>query len=172
MKVVILCGGLGTRIRDVSADIPKPMIPIGSTPILWHIMRSYSTHGFKEFVLFLGYQSHVIKQFFLNYTLNTRDVTLRIGRKVEVARGAGRRDLEGQLRDARDVGVAPLLQLDARKAAFREAGQRLVTLRRQPARLGTQVRREVAVARQVVVARGVELAHWGAAPSGSTSSQP
>lgn len=84
MKVVILCGGLGTRIRDVAADIPKPMIPIGSKPILWHIMRSYSAHGFKEFVLCLGYQSHAIKQFFLNYTLNTCDVTLRLGRNSEV----------------------------------------------------------------------------------------
>jgi glucose-1-phosphate cytidylyltransferase len=84
MKVVILCGGMGTRIRDVSSDIPKPMIPIGSTPILWHIMQSYSSAGYKEFVLCLGYQSHVIKEFFLNYTTNTRDVTLRLGRNSEV----------------------------------------------------------------------------------------
>ena len=86
MKTVILCGGLGTRIRDISSEMPKPMIPIGATPILWHIMRSYSAHGFKDFVLCLGYQSQVIKQFFLNYTLNTRDVTLALGRnsKVEI----------------------------------------------------------------------------------------
>jgi glucose-1-phosphate cytidylyltransferase len=84
VKVVILCGGLGTRIRDVSADTPKPMIPIGSNPILWHIMRTYSAHGFKEFVLCLGYQSQAIKQFFLNYTLNTCDVTLRLGRDAGV----------------------------------------------------------------------------------------
>ncbi len=84
MKVVILCGGLGTRIRDVSCDIPKPMIPIGPNPILWHIMRTYSAHGFKEFVLCLGYQSHTIKQFFLNYTLNTSDVTLRLGREPKI----------------------------------------------------------------------------------------
>ena len=84
MKTVILCGGMGTRIRDVSGEIPKPMIPIGTAPILWHIMRSYSAHGFKEFVLCLGYQSQVIKQFFLNYTLNTRDVTLVIGRETKV----------------------------------------------------------------------------------------
>lgn len=90
MKCVILCGGLGTRIRDVSSEIPKPMIPIGSVPVLWHIMRSYSAHGYKEFVLCLGYQSQVVKQFFLNYTLNTRDVTLVLGRdtKVEIEDGA------------------------------------------------------------------------------------
>lgn len=89
MKVVILCGGMGTRIRDVSSELPKPMIPIGTTPILWHIMRSYSAHGFKEFVLCLGYQSQVIKQFFVNYTLNTHDVTLHLGRdsKVEIEDG-------------------------------------------------------------------------------------
>lgn len=89
MKVVILCGGMGTRIRDVSSELPKPMIPIGTTPILWHIMRSYSAHGFKEFVLCLGYQSQVIKQFFVNYMLNTHDVTLHLGRdsKVEIEDG-------------------------------------------------------------------------------------
>jgi glucose-1-phosphate cytidylyltransferase len=77
---------MGTRIRDVSAEIPKPMIPIGTNPILWHIMKTYSAHGFKEFVLCLGYQSHTIKDFFLNYTLNTADVTLHLGRdsKVEI----------------------------------------------------------------------------------------
>lgn len=86
MKVVILCGGMGTRIRDVSADMPKPMIPIGHAPILWHIMQSYSAAGFKGFVLCLGYKSHVIKEFFLNYTVNTHDVTLHLGKggRVEI----------------------------------------------------------------------------------------
>lgn len=91
MKVVILCGGMGTRIRDVSAEIPKPMTPIGTNPILWHIMKTYSAHGFKEFVLCLGFQSQTIKQFFLNYTLNTVDVTLQLGRNshVEIEDGEG-----------------------------------------------------------------------------------
>lgn len=79
MRVVILCGGMGTRIRDVSSDIPKPMLPIGTKPVLWHIMRTYSAHGFKDFVLCLGYQSQVIKQFFMNYTINASDVTLLMG---------------------------------------------------------------------------------------------
>lgn len=96
MKAVILCGGFGTRIRDVSAEIPKPMIPIGPNPILWHIMRTYSAHGCKDFVLCLGYQSHTIKQFFLNYSLNTHDVTLSLGRntKVEIEDGDSN-DAEG-----------------------------------------------------------------------------
>lgn len=85
MKTVLLCGGMGTRIRDVSSDLPKPMIPIGSAPVLWHIMRTYSTYGFKEFVLCLGYQSQVIKQFFVNYPLNTHDVTMKLGRGIEIS---------------------------------------------------------------------------------------
>jgi glucose-1-phosphate cytidylyltransferase len=79
MKVVILCGGFGTRIRDVAQDVPKPMIPIGQNPILWHIMRHYDYFGFKDFVLCLGYKSASIKEFFANYMLNSRDVTVTLG---------------------------------------------------------------------------------------------
>ena len=78
MQVVILCGGKGTRIRDVTEDIPKPMIPIGGRPILWHIMKGYARHGFKKFILCLGYKSWVIKQYFLNYGLASSDVTLEM----------------------------------------------------------------------------------------------
>jgi glucose-1-phosphate cytidylyltransferase len=84
MKVAILCGGLGTRIRDVSADLPKPMIPIGGMPILWHVMRHYARHGHDEFVLLLGHRGEVIKDFFLNYESRTRDVTVRLGRSGSV----------------------------------------------------------------------------------------
>jgi glucose-1-phosphate cytidylyltransferase len=76
MKTVILCGGMGTRIRDVSENIPKPMIPIGNQPILWHIMKIYGSRGFKEFVLCLGYKGEEIKQFFLNYYAMVNDVTI------------------------------------------------------------------------------------------------
>lgn len=72
MKVVILCGGYGTRIRDVSEDIPKPMIPIGGKPILWHIMKSYAEFGYHDFILCLGYKSEVIKNFFVNYEVPDR----------------------------------------------------------------------------------------------------
>jgi len=81
MKVVILCGGQGTRIKDVADNIPKPMIPIGGLPILWHIMKYYSLFGHSEFILCLGYQGKVIKDFFLNYEVNTSDFTLKIGNK-------------------------------------------------------------------------------------------
>ena len=67
MKTVLFCGGLGTRIRDFSENIPKPMIPIGGKPILWHLMSYYSQYGHKDFILCLGYKANVIKEFFLNY---------------------------------------------------------------------------------------------------------
>lgn len=76
MKTVILAGGFGTRIRDVANDIPKPMIPIGNYPILWHIMKGYAHHGIKDFVLCLGYKSDVIKDYFLNYQHRRSDFTL------------------------------------------------------------------------------------------------
>ena len=76
MQVVILCGGQGTRIRDVADDIPKPMIPIGGKPILWHIMKGYARHGFTDFILCLGYKSWVIKRFFLDYHLAQSDFTI------------------------------------------------------------------------------------------------
>ncbi len=67
MKVVLFCGGLGTRIREYSENIPKPMIPIGQQPILWHLMQYYSRYGHRDFILCLGYKANVIKEFFLNY---------------------------------------------------------------------------------------------------------
>ncbi|MGE0046759.1 MAG: sugar phosphate nucleotidyltransferase [Hyphomonadaceae bacterium] len=67
MKVVLFCGGLGTRIREYSESIPKPMIPIGHQPILWHVMNYYSERGHKDFVLCLGYKANTIKDYFLNY---------------------------------------------------------------------------------------------------------
>jgi glucose-1-phosphate cytidylyltransferase len=84
MQVVILCGGQGTRIRDVADDVPKPMIPIGGRPILWHIMKGYARHGFTEFVLCLGWKSWVIKRYFLDYRLAGVDFTLRLGSPDEV----------------------------------------------------------------------------------------
>ena len=89
MKVVILCGGQGTRIRDVSDSIPKPMIPVGGLPILWHIMKYYACWGHKEFILCLGHMGQVIKDFFLNYETHTNDFTLTLGqnKKIEFHNG-------------------------------------------------------------------------------------
>lgn len=75
MKVVILCGGYGTRISEESHLKPKPMIEVGERPILWHIMKTYSHYGFNEFVLCLGYKGYMIKEYFANYFLHRADVT-------------------------------------------------------------------------------------------------
>lgn len=80
MKVVILCGGKGTRLREETEFRPKPMVPIGGRPILWHIMKTYAAYGHKEFVLCLGYKGEMIKDYFQNYLWNTCDVTLSLGR--------------------------------------------------------------------------------------------
>jgi glucose-1-phosphate cytidylyltransferase len=85
MKVVILCGGYGTRIRDVADNIPKPMIQIGRFPILWHIMKYYSCFGHRDFVLCLGFKGSVIKDFFLNYEVHTKDFTIEFGHANTVA---------------------------------------------------------------------------------------
>ena len=79
MKAVILCGGQGTRIRDANEVLPKPMLPIGGKPIVWHIMKCYARHGITDFVLCLGYKGWLIKEFFLNYKAMTSDVTLTLG---------------------------------------------------------------------------------------------
>ena len=81
MKTVILCGGYGTRIRDIADTIPKPMTPIGEYPILWHIMKYYAAFGHDEFVLCLGYKSEIIKDFFFNYETRSSDFTLKLGEK-------------------------------------------------------------------------------------------
>lgn len=80
MHVVILCGGLGTRLREETEFRPKPMIPIGeSPPILWHIMKYYSTFGFRKFILCLGYKSEIITDYFRNYHWHNRSVTVCLG---------------------------------------------------------------------------------------------
>ena len=84
MKVVILAGGYGTRIRDVTEDIPKPMIRIGKFPILWHIMQYYSYFNFKEFIICLGYKGEIIKDYFINYKLYCQDLTIDFSNHDEV----------------------------------------------------------------------------------------
>ncbi|MBU1043321.1 MAG: glucose-1-phosphate cytidylyltransferase [Candidatus Omnitrophica bacterium] len=85
MKVVILCGGRGTRISEATESIPKPMIEIGGKPILWHIMKIYSSFGFNDFVLCLGYRGYVIKEYFSHYFLHMSDVTIDMNEnKMEI----------------------------------------------------------------------------------------
>ncbi len=79
MQVLILCGGLGTRLAEETEIRPKPMVEIGAKPILWHIMKLYSHHGFHEFVLCLGYKGDLIRDYFLNYYARNSDVRVRLG---------------------------------------------------------------------------------------------
>ena len=87
IPVVILCGGQGTRIREASEKLPKPMIEIGEKPIVWHIMKTYYEHGFRNFVLCLGYKSDVIKSYFLDRRRLSADVVLRPGAEPEFVGG-------------------------------------------------------------------------------------
>ena len=86
MKVVLFCAGLGTRIREYSETIPKPMIPVGSQPILWHIMQYYGQYGYRDFVLCLGYKANIIKDYFLNYrpSMDSDCVVSEFGDKIEI----------------------------------------------------------------------------------------
>lgn len=89
MKVVVLCGGLGTRLREETEFRPKPMVEVGGKPIIWHIMKSYAAHGFDEFVLALGYKGEMIKEYFYNYEVLNNDFTVQLGEtpSLEVHKG-------------------------------------------------------------------------------------
>ena len=78
MKVVIFAGGMGTRISEESHLKPKPMIEIGGKPILWHIMKIYSSYGYNDFIICLGYKGYVIKEYFINYFLHNSDITIEV----------------------------------------------------------------------------------------------
>ena len=79
MKVVILAGGLGTRLSEETDIRPKPMVEIGGRPIIWHIMKIYASHGFTDFVICLGYKGYFIKEYFANYFLHQTDITINLG---------------------------------------------------------------------------------------------
>jgi glucose-1-phosphate cytidylyltransferase len=84
MKVVILCGGVGTRLREETEFRPKPMVEVGGRPILWHIMKTYAHYGFRDFVLCLGYRGVTIKEYFLNYEAMNNDFRICLGDKSRI----------------------------------------------------------------------------------------
>ena len=84
MKVVMLCGGLGTRLREETEYRPKPLVEIGGRPILWHIMKLYAHNGFTDFVFCLGYRGNMIKEYFLNYEAMNNDFTMCLGRESKI----------------------------------------------------------------------------------------
>lgn len=101
---MILCGGKGTRLRDVSEVLPKPMVPVGPHPIVWHIMKTYAAFGVKRFILCLGYKREVFINYFLNYHARAADVTIKLGDKGKVIYhgGHGEEDWEVTLADTGD----------------------------------------------------------------------
>ena len=123
MKVAILCGGLGTRLREETEYRPKPMVPIGTKPILWHIMKIYAAFGYRDFALALGYKGDAIKDYFLNYDLRNSDFTLDLETKA-ITRMPAAHDAhdwrvtfietgEGTMTGGRVKRLAPYLQQEA-----------------------------------------------------------
>ncbi|MFL6192326.1 MAG: sugar phosphate nucleotidyltransferase, partial [Actinomycetes bacterium] len=120
MKVVLFCGGLGLRLRDHSERVPKPMVPIGYRPILWHIMKYYAHHGHRDFTLCLGYKADVVKQYFLDYNEALSNDFVLDGNG---GREAGRIELLGS--DIHDWRIT-----FADTGLHANIGQRLVAVRR------------------------------------------
>ena len=81
MKTIILAGGYGTRLGGITETIPKPMLKIGSKPIIWHIMKIYATYGYKDFIISLGYKAEVIKEYFYNYDIYNNNFKINLGSK-------------------------------------------------------------------------------------------
>ena len=79
IPVVILCGGMGTRLREASEKLPKPLVDVGGKPILWHVMKTYGSFGFRRFILCLGYKGDQIRRYFLDYREHQNDFTLDLG---------------------------------------------------------------------------------------------
>jgi glucose-1-phosphate cytidylyltransferase len=107
MSVVILCGGMGIRLREETETKPKPMIEIGGKPILWHIMKTYAHYGFRNFVLCLGYKGEIIKDYFYNYEIINHDFTVELGKSKNVEIHGDQSEQDWRVTLA-DTGVASL----------------------------------------------------------------
>ena len=93
--VVILCGGKGTRLREETEYKPKPMVDVGGKPILWHVLRNFAVHGFRDFVICLGYRGDLIREYFLHYRALEHDFSVQLGSERELIYDAGGDDLDG-----------------------------------------------------------------------------
>ena len=95
MKVILLAGGLGTRLSEYTELIPKPMIMVGGKPILWHIMKIYSSYGINDFIVCCGHKGYVIKEYFANYLLHNSDVTIDLNsREIALTEDEVNRDMK------------------------------------------------------------------------------
>jgi glucose-1-phosphate cytidylyltransferase len=101
---MILCGGMGTRLREQTETRPKPMVEVGGKPMLWHIMKLYGHYGISEFILCLGYKGQVVKEYFLNYEAMNNDFTIRLGRERSVEYHSGEVDGQGWRVTLADTG--------------------------------------------------------------------
>ena len=116
MKVVLFCGGLGMRLRDYADNVPKPMVPLGYRPIIWHLMKYYAHYGHRDFVLCLGYRGDMIKNYFLNYEEGLSNDFILVRRRTQ-ARAA----------DQRHRGLADHLRRDRPSSNI---GQRLMAVKK------------------------------------------
>ncbi len=101
---MILCGGKGTRLREETEYKPKPMVEVGGRPILWHVMRNFAVHGFREFVICLGYRGELIREYFLHYRAMSQDFTVRLGAQAGATYGQAGDELEDCLVTLVDTG--------------------------------------------------------------------
>ena len=137
--VMILCGGKGTRLRDVTELLPKPMVPIGEQPILWHIMKSYAAFGCKRFILCLGYKREVFVDYFMNYHLRTSDATISLGHSPKIkfyGDGVADVDIAALLKTHRAAGREITVTAVHPAARFGEMvteGDRIVRFEEKPA---------------------------------------
>ena len=116
MKTIILCGGLGTRLREETEFRPKPMVDIGTRPILWHIMKTYAHYGFNEFVLALGYKGTMIRNYFCHYEMMNNDMTIELGSRNEMC-FHGRHEEDGWKITLADTGEKALKGARLKKAS-------------------------------------------------------
>src|SRR5512142_2003334 len=98
---MILCGGLGTRLREETEHRPKPMVEVGGRPILWHIMKTFAHYGYSDFIMCLGYRANMVKEYFLNYEAMNNDFTLTLGhsRAIEYPDRRAEQDFKVTLSD-------------------------------------------------------------------------
>ena len=107
IPVVILCGGMGLRLREETETKPKPMIEIGKKPILWHIMKTYASYGFKDFILCLGYKGEAIKEYFYNYQILNNDFTIKLDANKQIQIHGNHQEKDWTVTLA-DTGIASL----------------------------------------------------------------